>query len=79
MAPDFEVYRHDETVHDHEHVHISHHCRGGSTGEAEHLVATHMHDHNHSPLEHAHTPHDNAEREHSHEAHIHDHAHPTRS
>lgn len=79
MAKTFEAHKHSRAVHNHEHVHITHHCRGGREDDIEHLVASHAHSHNHSRVEHAHGAHKNAEQEHSHEGHIHDHAHATRS
>jgi hypothetical protein len=79
MTADLQGHKHQALVHDHEHVHLTHHCKGGSGGQVEHLVATHRHDHNHSGVDHAHGGHVNPSREHEHEAHIHDHAHPTQS
>lgn len=75
----FQSHDHEEVIHNHEHMHVTHHARGGLGGAIEHLTAIHTHDHNHSTLGHAHTPHENAAREHEHEAHIHDHAHPAES
>ncbi len=77
MVQGFQSHDHQQVVHGHEHIHVTHHAMGGSSGAIEHLTAVHTHDHNHSGLDHAHAPHDNPTREHEHEAHIHDHAHPT--
>ncbi|TMB96391.1 MAG: hypothetical protein E6J42_09180 [Chloroflexi bacterium] len=75
----FQAHRHDQMLHGHEHMHITHHARRGGASEIEHLTSTHAHEHNHPALEHAHFPHENMEREHQHEAHIHDHQHPSQS
>jgi hypothetical protein len=50
VAKKLEAHKHARTVHDHEHVHITRHCRGGVSGAVEHLVAAHAHSHNHSGL-----------------------------
>lgn len=71
----FIAHKHDAMVHTHEHVHITHHAKGGSA-QIEHLVSTHSHEHNHAAVDHSHAPHRNVEQEHSHEAHIHNHEHP---
>lgn len=71
----FERHRHDELVHEHDHVHITHHAKGG-TVNIEHLMSRHSHTHDHPALEHSHLPHENAEQEHLHEAHVHDHEMP---
>ena len=78
----FVQHRHDSTVHDHPHTHVTHNRREGADevlGEWEHLTAEHFHTHNHAEVVHAHAPHENIEREHLGEAHIHDHEHPERS
>lgn len=75
----FQSHDHQQIVHGHEHIHITHHAKGGLGGVIEHLTATHTHDHNHSSLDHAHAPHGDATTEHAHEGHVHDHAHPTQS
>lgn len=74
----FEYHAHEEIIHSHEHIHITHHVKGGA-GQVEHLRATHIHEHNHPGLDHSHLPHENLEREHQHEAHIHDHKTPAQS
>lgn len=73
-----EQHTHAEIVHAHEHIHLTHHVKGGD-GQVEHLVAKHQHEHNHAAIEHAHQRHENFQREHEHEGHIHDHEHPQRS
>jgi hypothetical protein len=75
----FSSHGHEDVVHSHDHIHITHHAKGGTGGAVEHLTAMHVHDHNHSRLDHAHIPHGEPAREHGHEGHIHDHAHPTQS
>jgi hypothetical protein len=52
----FSSHGHEDVVHSHEHIHITHHAKGGAGGPVEHLTAVHAHDHNHSRLEHAHIP-----------------------
>jgi len=73
----FHAHSHDATIHEGEHMHVTHHAKRGDPDVVEHLISTHSHVHNHSPVEHAHEPHENVEREHEHEAHVHDHSHPT--
>lgn len=73
----FEQHTHHQMVHSHEHIHLTHHVKGGD-GQVEHLVSKHSHPHDHPPVEHAYPPHANMEREHEHEAHIHDHDQPVR-
>jgi hypothetical protein len=75
----FDSHGHSDTVHGHEHVHITHHAKGGDASRIEHLTSVHQHEHNHSATDHAHEAHEDAGREHAHEAHIHDHAHPAHS
>ena len=77
--PGFEMHSHDGTIHEHEHLHVTHHAKGGPSGEVEHLAAVHSHRHNHAALEHAHSSHQNPACEHEHEGHIHNHSHPTES
>lgn len=71
----FQPHRHEELVHEHEHVHITHHAKGGNP-DIEHLMSQHSHRHDHPALQHAHIPHENFEQEHMHEAHVHDHEMP---
>ncbi len=70
-------HKHDETVHVHEHRHVTHYLRPGE--EWAHLTATHRHQHNHPAQAHTHEPHEDAAKEHPREAHVHDHAHPVES
>jgi hypothetical protein len=72
-----EDHLHDEMVHEHEHIHITHYVRPGE--ETAHLTASHSHDHNHPALRHTHIAHENPDREHEREAHILDHERPERS
>jgi len=70
-------HKHEETVHAHEHRHVTHYLRPGE--EWVHMTASHRHQHNHAELSHAHESHRQAGKEHEREAHIHDHAAPARS
>jgi hypothetical protein len=70
-------HSHDETVHGHEHVHVTHYLRPEE--DWLHMTANHAHEHNHAPLEHTHVPHDDPDKEHEREAHIHDHVRPEKS
>ena len=70
-------HAHDEVLHDHEHVHVSHYVRPEE--EPTHLTATHGHEHNHPAVQHSHVPHEDPEKEHRREGHIHDHTRPERS
>ena len=79
MQTSYQAHDHRSIVHNHEHIHITHHAKGGAGGEIEHLAAVHDHEHNHPALDHSHFPHRDPEREHAHEGHIHDHSHPGRS
>jgi hypothetical protein len=74
---DSEDHLHDEMVHGHEHIHITHYVRPHE--EAAHLTASHSHEHNHPALRHTHTSHEDPDKEHEREAHIHDHERPERS
>lgn len=73
----FQMHGHEACIHEHQHMHVTHHAKGGNPEGIEHLAATHSHPHNHSQLDHAHAPHENPQREHEDENHIHDHSHPT--
>jgi hypothetical protein len=70
-------HSHDEKVHDHEHMHVTHYLRPEE--EWVHLTANHTHDHNHARLTHAHAPYEEMDKEHGREAHIHDHLRPDES
>jgi len=70
-------HTHDDKVHAHEHVHITHYARPDEA--VTHLEASHEHEHNHPAVEHLHEAHEDAEKEHPREAHIHDHASPAES
>ena len=72
-----EEHSHDEEVHSHPHVHVTHYVKSGQ--QAEHLTATHGHEHNHAPVSHSHDPHEDQPKEHEREAHIHDHTSPAES
>lgn len=78
VTAQFQHHTHQEMIHVHEHIHVTHHLRS-SSNQVEHLVSKHTHDHNHPALAHDHAPHEDFEQEHQQEAHIHDHEHPTQS
>ncbi len=68
---------HPETVHTHDHYHVSHHHKSGITGEWEHRTSWHTHEHNHAALTHSHDySQDDEVSEHPKEAHVHDHTAP---
>jgi len=68
----WDEHKHDATVHDHGHYHVTHNFRE-MTGGFEHLSSWHEHEHDHAALTHRHYPHEDYEKEHQGEAHVHDH------
>jgi hypothetical protein len=74
------VHTHPETVHSHDHYHITHHHSGGMLGEWDHRTSWHTHNHNHNQFTHAHDFDTNDEEaEHAKESHVHDHSSPADS